>query len=201
MNKTFASIALALALIAAGCAGKRQSVDFSMHRDRILEDVAHNTRTEKVYRDLDTILVADVFFYDQRIKRDFINAVRGEGRIDQAQADAMLAESAAKEAKEVEFLAGVYTGDKRWNDLEKKDSMWKVALQTADGAWIAPAEITRLKLDKMQDAWLFPFLTEWKFIYRISFPREALAGMQSYTLRFTSVVGEAAFTWDLAAKQ
>lgn len=200
MNVRFLALAL-LFFTAAGCAGKSTNVDFSMAYDKILDDVKQNVRTEKVYRDLDTILIADVFYYDQRIKRDFVAAIRGAGRVDAEQSDKMLAESQANEQKEVEFLAGVYTGDKRWNDLEKKNSMWKVVLQAPDGRWIAPLSIEKLKLDKMQDAWLFPFLTEWKFIYRITFPKQEMAGAANYTLRFTSVVGEAAFTWDIGGKQ
>ena len=199
MNVHFLALALLLAG-AAGCAGKRTNVDFSIAHDKIVDEVRQNVRTEKIYRDLDTILIADVFHYDQKIRRGFVQTVLEEGRIDADQAEKMLAESQANEQKEVEFLAGVYTGDKRWNELEKKNSMWKVALRTPDGRWIAPSSIEKLKLSKMQDAWLFPFLTEWKFIYRITFPKEELAGATGYTLRLTSVVGEAAFIWNLDGK-
>lgn len=196
MNLRFLALTL-LFIAAAGCAGKRTKIDFTLVPERILGDVKQNVRTEKVYRDLDTILIADVFYYDQRIKQDFIQTALTKEWIDAGQAEKMMAESKLNEPKEVEFLAGVYTGDKRWNDFEKENSMWKVALQTPDGGWIAPASIEKLKLEKMRDAYLFPFLTEWKFIYRITFPKKELAGAANYKLRFTSLVGEAAFAWDL----
>ena len=189
---------LCLFMAVSSCANRDTKVQFSVWRDRIMDAVGQNVRTAKVYRDLDTILIADVLFYKPEIKRSFINAVKEEQRIDGEQANKMLAEIAEKEEKEVEFLAGVYTGDKRWNDLEKEGSMWHVTLKAADGSWIAPSSIVKLKLDKMQDAWLFPFLTEWKYIYRLTFPKtSAIAGLDSHTLRITSVVGEGTFTWNL----
>lgn len=186
---------------AVACAGKRITVDFTLIPDRIQDEVRRNVRTEKVYRDLDTILIADVLYYDQRIKQDFIQTALIKEWIDAEQAQKMLAESKVNEQKEVEFIAGVYTGDKRWNDFEKENSIWKVALRTPDGRWITPASIEKLKLDKMKDSHIFPFLNEWKFIYRITFPKGELAGAADYTLRFTSMVGEAAFSWNLGNTQ
>lgn len=198
MKMNIRLLALAIVLAAAtGCAGKRTTVDFTFVPDRIQEDVRRNVRTEKVYRELDTIFIADVFYYDQRINQDYIQASLGKGWLDAAQAEKMMAESKDREQKEVEFIAGVYTSDKRWNDFEKENSMWKVALQTPDGRWVAPSSIEKLKLEKMRDAHLFPFLTEWKFIYRITFPKKEMAGAANYYLRFTSLVGDAGFNWNL----
>ncbi len=202
MKMTVRLLALALLFVtAAGCAGKRTNVDFTIMPERILDDVKQNVRTEKVYRDLDTILIADVFYYDQRIKQDFIQTALSREWIDAEQAEKMMADSKANEQKEIEFIAGVYTSDKRWNDFEKQNSIWKVAMKTPDGRWITPSSIEKLKIDKMKDSHLFPFLTEWKFIYRITFPRQDMAGATNYSLRFTSMVGEAAFTWNLGGPQ
>ncbi len=202
MNKSRAvsiSVAVCLCLLASSsCANKSSKFKFTMQRDAVMDMVGQNVRTEKVYRDLDTILIADVLLYKPEIKRSGVKQAKDEGRIDAEQDKEMFADIADKESKEVEFLAGVYTGDKRWNDLDKNNSMWRVTLKTADGSWVTPSSITKLKLDKMQDAWLFPFLTEWKYAYRIVFPKTpAIAGVNSYTLRITSVVGEGTFNWDL----
>lgn len=193
---------LALSLFAAaGCAGKQTTVDFTLVPERIQDEVRRYLRTEKVYRDLDTILIADVLYYDQRIRQDYIQTALAKEWIDAEQAEKMLAESKVNEQKEVEFIAGVYTGDKRWNDFEKENSIWKVALRTPDGRWISPSSIEKLKPDKMKDSHIFPFITEWKFIYRITFPRQELAGADTFSLRFTSMVGEAAFSWNLGSTQ
>lgn len=195
-NRLIVIVAVAAAL--AGCAGKSTTVDFSIKHDAIIDTVKRGVRTEKIYRDLDTVLVADVFYYDPAVRRGFIDQVKAEGRITEEQSAQMSEELAKSEKSEAVFIAGVYTGDKRWNDFDKTASMWKVLLQDADGQWVEPSSIERLKLNKMQDAWLFPFLTEWKFIYRISFPLDKLAGTKAYKLRFHSVVGEAGFSWDFA---
>jgi hypothetical protein len=179
------------------CGGKRSSVDFSIRRDQILDEVTKNTRTVKVYRDLDTIFIADVLWYKPELRKTFVSHLKGDGRIDDEQAAKMTADISSKEGRELEFITGLYTGDKAWNDLDKVDSMWRMTLKGADGSVVAPTRIEKLRVDRMQDSWLFPFLTPWKVAYRVTFTQTGnLTSVDSYVLRLSSVVGEGTFIWE-----
>lgn len=189
---------LAIAALAA-CSGKTTKIDFTMRRDAVLDEVQKNTRTVKVYRDLDTIFIADVLWYTPKLRRNFIANLKSEGRINDQQVAKMNAEVAEKEGSggSLEFITGFYTPDKTWNDLEKTNSMWSLTIKGSDGTAVSPVKVEKLKYDKMQDSWLFPFLTPWKNAYRVTFTGSgALMGMDSYTLRVSSTVGEGTFTWD-----
>ncbi|MBI5179022.1 MAG: hypothetical protein HZA04_07150 [Nitrospinae bacterium] len=195
------SVSALLAVIAfasSSCATPEMKVKVSLQQDKIIGDVNRNLRSVKVYRNLlDTILLADVLWYKPEIKKAVVDFGKADGRIDAEQEKKMLADIAEKDDKELEFIAGIVTGDIRWNDFEKEDSMWRVTLKTADGQLVTPLAVEKLKLNKMQDAWLFPFLTEWKSVYRIRFAKTpSLTGMDAYTLRFTSMAGEGTFNWE-----
>ena len=194
--KTLTSAFLSCALLASGlsCAG----VNFSMRRDKVLDEVSKNKRTVKVYRDLDTIFIADILWYSSELKRSFVQTIKSEGRIDDFQANKMLGDIAEQEGRELEFIVGFYTPDKALNDLDKGNSMWRLTLKAADGSSVTPTVIEKLKYNNMQDAWMFSFLTPWKYCYRARFAKtDALKGLSAYTLRVTSVVGEGTFNWNL----
>jgi hypothetical protein len=190
-------VCLALA-VGSSCAGKNSNIAFSLKRDRILDDVKRSTRNVKVYRELDTIFIADILWYSPQLKRNFIGSMKAEGRIDDVQAKQMLDDVTTQEGQEVEFIVGFYTPDKTQNDLDKANSMWRLTLKGADETAIVPVTIERLKYDSMKDAWMFPFLTPWKYAYRVKYAlTDPLKTANSYTLRLSSVVGDGVFNWEL----
>ncbi len=196
-SKTSALLVVALLVAVTACAGRRSNVEFSIRRDRVLDDVLKNTRTLKVYRDLDTIFIADVLWYKPELRRAFVAGLKEEGRISDEQAANMTDEISKKEGRELEFIVGFYTPDKSWNDLDAVHSMWRLALTRGGGEPMAPEKIEKLKMDKMQDAWLFPFITPWKSAYRVTFTKKgSFPGAHRYALRLSSVVGEGSLVWE-----
>ncbi|MBI3581472.1 MAG: hypothetical protein HY098_05265 [Nitrospinae bacterium] len=196
-SRISALLVAALLVAVAACAERRSNVEFSIRRDRVLDDVLKNTRTLKVYRDLDTIFIADVLWYKPELRRAFVASLKEEGRINDEQAATMTDEISKKEGRELEFIVGFYTPDKSWNDLDAVHSMWRLALKGGGGEPVAPERIEKLRVDKMQDAWLFPFITPWKSAYRVTFARKgSLPGADRYALRLSSVVGEGSLVWE-----
>jgi len=109
----------------------------------------------------------------------------------------MLLEISEMEEKELEFLAGIYTGDDKWNDLNENDSIWKVRLRMADGSKTAPGKIEKLNVKDMPDSRLFPFITPWKMLYKITFEKtEEISQLKSYDVGIYSFLGNAEFSWN-----
>ncbi len=195
-SKISALLVAALLVAVTACAG-RSNVEFSIRRDRVLDDVLKNTRSLKVYRDLDTIFIADVLWYKPELRKAFVASLKREGRISDEQAANMTDEISKNEGRELEFIVGFYTPDKSWNDLDAVHSMWRLALTRGGGEPVAPERIEKLSVDKMQDAWLFPFLTPWKSAYRVTFANKgSLPSADRYALRLSSVVGEGSMVWE-----
>lgn len=187
-----------LLFLVAGCAFGRTDVSFSAFPDTIVDRVKLDVRSAKVYRDLDTILVADILLYKPELKRMHVEEMSREGRIDDEEKIRLLAEIDAKEADEIEFIAGFYTGEEKWNDFDSSSSIWKIRLEAADGSQVAPTSIEKIDLDKMPDSHNFPFLTPWKSPYRITFAKtDKLAELKSHKIELHSILGHAEFIWEL----
>jgi len=184
-------------IFAAGCALGKTDLAFSVYPDKIVEQVNLNVRSAKVYRDLDTILIADILWYKPELKRKRLIELSEKGRITEDEKMKMLAEIDKKEAAEIEFLAGFYTGEKKWNDFDSDSSIWKIRLEADDGTLVAPAGIEKLDLKKMPDSYNFTFLTPWKSAYRIIFAKtENLSRLKSHKIGLQSILGEAEFIWE-----
>lgn len=183
-------------IFTAGCALGKTDMAFSAFPDDIVEQVKVNVRSAKVYRDLDTILIADILWYKPKLKRKHLIELREEGRITEDEKMNMLAEIDEKDAAEIEFLAGFYTGEKKWNDFDSDASIWKIRLEADDGSLVAPVKIEKLDLKEMPDSDNFPFLTTWKSPYRITFAKaENLSRLKSHKIELHSILGEAEFVW------
>lgn len=169
---------------------------FSLFPDRTVGETRKYVRTAKIYRNMDTILIADILWHNPDVKRLHVKRMAKQGRIDAVDEKRMLLNIGETEKKELEFLAGIYTGEDKWNDFHKNDSIWKIRLIMADGSKTAPSKIEKLTVKNMPDSHLFAFITPWKKLYRITFEKtEALLQLQNYDMEIYSFLGNAEFSW------
>ncbi len=102
-----------------------------------------------------------------------------------------------------EFHVAAQTTTDRWNDLERKNSPWRVTLLDATGAELGPTSIQVVKLPEIYESRFFPGRTEFTRTYQISFARPSSGGQPfagpasgRLTLRFASPLGRIEFVWD-----
>lgn len=184
-------------LAVTACSSNKTDVKFSPFQDKILGIAEKNVRTAKIYRDLDTILIADVLWFSPDIKKAYVFELRKKSRMDKDEEKTRLAEIELKGSEEIEFLMGIYTGEKSWNDFNKPGSIWKLRLVTPDGSSEAPIKIEKIDLDQMPDSYFFPFLSEWKSVYRVIFKKSnKLARIVNPTMLMYSILGETKFRWE-----
>jgi hypothetical protein len=103
-----------------------------------------------------------------------------------------------------EFHVAVQTTTDKWNDLERKNSPWRVTLLDATGAEMGPTSIQVVKLPELYESQFFPSRTEFTRTYEISFVRtgnsgQAFAGPASgrLVLRIASPMGRIELVWDV----
>jgi hypothetical protein len=100
----------------------------------------------------------------------------------------LAAERAEAEAGE-EFLLCFYTADLRSNDLDAPQSVWRVALKTADADLLA-TRVTSIDSDATTVG-LFPFIGPFDVAYRVFLPKApaALDG-KPFVLQIASTLGK-----------
>jgi hypothetical protein len=98
------------------------------------------------------------------------------------------------------------TADK-WNDLERRNSTWRITLLDGTGAELSPLSITAEKLPEIYLLEFFPRRTPFTRIYTVRFSRpehseagggEAFVGAASgrLVLRIDSPIGEVEVAWE-----
>jgi len=75
-----------------------------------------------------------------------------------------------------EFHVAVQMTTDKWNDLERKNSPWRVTLLDASGGELGPASIQTVKLPELYESQFFPSRTEFTRTYEISFALTSSAG-------------------------
>jgi hypothetical protein len=104
-----------------------------------------------------------------------------------------------------EFHVTAESTNYKWNDLQSKDSPWKVTLVDGTGAEVAPSSLEVVKYPELYEMRFFPTRTDFSRTYVIKFPKAAtepdarpFAGMASgrITLRLAGPLGRSELTWD-----
>lgn len=107
-----------------------------------------------------------------------------------AELEERLAAERAEAAAGEEFLVAFYTADPKANDLDARESIWRVALQF-DQADVVASNVTALVPDATLRQ-LFPYVGPFDVVYRIRFPRRPegdLAG-EPFVLLLASALGQ-----------
>ena len=104
-----------------------------------------------------------------------------------------------------EFLLATFVPEKRWDDFDKVDSMWKLFLVNDEGQRVVPVEVRDVKRQKPVLSHFFPYITPWKSVYMVRFPcnisesNSPIIGDKTKKIRLiiTSVLGTAEMHWTL----
>lgn len=101
-----------------------------------------------------------------------------------------------------DFHVAVQTTIDRWNDLERKNSPWRVTLVDEAGTELSPTAIRAMKLPELYETKFFPERTDFTRTYSITFSRPAeeqafaASAKKQLTLRIAGPMGRIDMVWD-----
>lgn len=163
------------------------------------------TKEARIYRGFDMELIVSATFksadyrrgYAKEYARTYLLSDEDELKFEQDQI------KAAEEFHDLVMAA--FIPDNKWNDFEKKDSIWKIYLTNDKNDRISPVEIRKLNKKDPVIRQFFPYVSPWRQVYALRFPvkmpgrEEAFisADTRSITLTVTGVRGTCDMTWEL----
>jgi len=115
------------------------------------------------------------------------------------------AEESAAAAAYHEVAVVMYTTDRKWNDLELPDRIWKVRLGSpVTGSEEPPADVKYVREISPQMQRLFPHVSPFTKYYLMRFPKKDAAGAEvipaaggKAVLTFSCGLGKAELSWEL----
>ena len=106
--------------------------------------------------------------------------------------------------KSYSFTVAAATTDFRWNDFDKKQSIWRIALINDLQQQVAPMEVKAEKIITVTIKEMFPYVGDFFRFYRIRFPRKLSDGTElirkdtrNLALRFAGPLGKTELVWRL----
>jgi hypothetical protein len=163
------------------------------------------TREGRIYDSLDVKLISAATYLSAEFRRAFaVEYARRYQMTDLEKAKLFQDQKNAGTAYE-DFIFAAYVPEKAWDDFDKKTSIWKIYITTDGIDQIKPIEIRKLDKRDAKTAYFYSYLTPWKSIYRLRFPKLAVAqhanaaetGSGSLKLMITSVLGSSEMVWQL----
>ncbi len=201
--------AFALCVILAGCASSRpQRVDFSdatrsYRADDYPTVFARWTRHIKLVQDIGTAMEIWATFMSWDLRQAYVAKYAKTYDLDPSDRDQISA-SEREEARAVYeiHLVAQSTND-RWNDFDRTNSAWRLALVDGTGAELAPTSIKVEKLPEVYEDEFFPTRTPFSRTYTVRFARpqdssETFVGPASgrMILRLDSPIGKLEAVWE-----
>jgi hypothetical protein len=143
-----------------------------------------------VYDNLDT----KVFFRATWLSPVFADArVRREGLFKawpQAELEKKRGEEKARLSDATEFFFAVHANDYKFDDFEKRDTMWRMVL-IVGGEELPPVSVERLGRTNTEMRSYYSYMESFWVGYRVRFPARTLAPGQKFSLKLASALGQA----------
>jgi hypothetical protein len=196
-----------LAAALPSCHPPRAAVLYGPATPLTIEDypsvLATWTRSAKVYDHLENKVFATATFHAPEFRRAFPIAfpeIYGQGgEITRRE----LVDLTGDVESFFNFFLAVYTPVSKWNDLDKRDSIWRFTLIGSEEVAVGPAQILPIKIDENLRA-VYPYVGHFDKCYLVRFPmtdpmkRLVIdAKTTSFKLRIASALGVAEMTWNL----
>jgi len=199
--------ALVMLTVAPGCLPGPVNLP-GVGGDAYAQELARWTRNEEVYRRFEAKVFLTATYHSAAFREAYVQkrtAILWLRPQDRARLEQ---EEQRRSEHFYEFFVAIYTGARSWNDLERKESIWRVTLQGPRGERVQPAEIQRVDPQNAEIVAFYPYLDAFRQGYLFRFPRVAESGqpllegdLDAFWLSFSSPVAVAELAWGDAAAQ
>jgi len=198
--RTLFMAVIAVVFLIAGCGGARP-----VPEPEYSDVLSRWTRSAKVFDGIDARIYLSATYKDTSYIAAYVLRYSKAYKLDEDYAMALSERELGEADKYNEFFISVYTPDESWNDLEKRDSIWRLYLEDGTGARLLPVSITRVDKGDPLVREFFPYFDMWSAAYRVKFPRYSETGTEPIPndltgylrLTVTGIMGEGTLEWRL----
>ncbi len=192
-----------------GCSGLTRIKDFKKTStpypdDNYIVRLNKWTREARIYRGFNLELIVNATFKSANFRNAYSDEYAKVYMLNDAEKKKSINDQDNAAFEYNDFLLAAYVPDEKLNDLDNKNSIWKVYLSTNESKRLQPIEIRKIKKDRAFMQHFFPYITPWKLVYMVRFPVKNPEtnqdiinnNTQNIELVITGVQGTAAMVWE-----
>ncbi len=202
--RTSISGCLSLAMIATGCASsppmvgeKGPTVSSTAEEKAYQETLEHYTDHAEVYDLLNTRMFTAITYQSWPFREARVHRMASFQVQPQAMVERNLAIERSVFESTHEFFFGVHLNNYRYDDFDRRNSIWRIALVT-DAGETTPSSVERIGRSDLNMRAIYPYMDEFWVAYRIRFARSTASGdpvippgTKRMMLRIASTLGKA----------
>ncbi len=192
---------LLLSLAMAGCSKK--TVRPEEPRPEYSKVLDKETRSAKIYSGLDAMLFMTATYKTMEFREAYVDLYVKGYEVDQTYREALLERARDDNDKYNEIFFTAYTPESKWNDFDRRDSVWRLYLEDNEGNRLIPVSVTRVDAADPLVKRFFPYFDPWSSGYLVRFPKysvtgtEPIPGPKTEFLRLvvTGIMGRGEIEW------
>jgi hypothetical protein len=170
------------------------------------EEVCHEwTRQTRVHHGFEVEFIIDATFKSKAFRRAYADEYGEAHKLTAQQKKTFLEEQLLQADSYHEIQMASFVPEKKWNEFDKPQSMWKLYLVNDRDERVEPVAVKKLKKRDAIVAHFFPYVTPWKSVYVVTFPYRipgtnrplVSENTSNLTMVIASVLGTAEVIWNL----
>lgn len=193
--------ALLLSLALSGCAKK--TVRPEVPRPEYSEVLDRETGSAKIYSGLDAVLFITATYKTMEFREAYVDLYVKGYQVDETYTEALLERERDDNDKYNEIFFTAYTPESKWNDFDRRDSVWRLYLDDNEGNRLTPVSVTRVDAGDPLVKRFFPYFDPWSSGYLVRFPKYSVTGTEPIPgpgteflrLVVTGVMGRGEIEW------
>jgi hypothetical protein len=207
LNLTYLMVAVMAVWIFGGCAKvSRFLASSEPFRTETYKTMFHTwSREGRIHRGLEVILIASTTLKSEGFRLAYTEEFAAAYRLTDEEKKKLRQDQSRGVGEHLEFIMATYVPEKKWDEFDKVQSMWKLYLVNEKNEQVTPVQIKKLKSGDPVSAHFYPYITPWKSIYTVRFPVfskteqpcEAQHNATYFKLVITSVLGTTEMVWDM----
>ncbi|MBI5468967.1 MAG: hypothetical protein HY891_07515 [Deltaproteobacteria bacterium] len=196
-------VILLLSLAPVGCSKK--PVRPEEPRPEYSKVLDKETRSAKIYSGLDAILFMTATYKTMEFREAYVDLYVKGYEVDQTYREALLQRARDDNDKYNEIFFTAYTPETKWNDFDRRDSVWRLYLEDSEGNRLIPVSVTRVDAGDPLVKRFFPYFDPWSSGYLVRFPKYSVTGTEPIPgpkteflkLVVTGILGRGEIEWPL----
>lgn len=205
------TIIFTLAVVSGGCSTAKlytpqslYGIEESQETQKLIQTIKEFSRSTKIYKEFTTVLDANIVFFDWKLRQAFIDEYTSSHALSAEERDKLMAREKTAHENKIEFIAAIFTSESDWNDLNKKNSIWKIYLENDKGERLTPSNVSIKKLSPAETWRFYPKITPWNIVYNINFENKSssvitfIKNSRTIKLTITSILAKGEFLWEVS---